>query len=139
MLKGMAIAAKSSAVRATSAPLPSRQRSKVTNGRALFVVGSGTSAWARRLRDLIEAHCRDVSPDGPDHLTEAQRSLIRRASCIELELEAIEGRLSQGDEASLPVYAAASGHLRRILEALGIERKQKIVIDPLTYAREHTS
>lgn len=114
-----------STLRATSKPVPSKQRSKVTNGRALFVVGKGTSAWARRLRDLIEAHCRDVSPDGPDNLTEAQRSLIRRASTIEIELEAIEGKLSEGNEAPLAVYAAAAGHLKRILETLGIERKMK--------------
>jgi hypothetical protein len=109
------------AVRSTS----KRVRSKVTNGRRTFVNGDGRSPWARRWRDLIEAHARDISPNGVDHLSEAQRSLIKRAATIEIQLEAIEGNLSEGLQANLAHYAQTAGHLKRILETLGIERRQK--------------
>jgi hypothetical protein len=108
-------------VRSTS----KRVRSKVTNGGRTFVNGDGRSPWARRWRDLIEAHARDISPDGISHLSEAQRSLIKRAATLECQLEGLEGALSEGLSVSISHYAMASGHLKRILEALGIERRQK--------------
>lgn len=50
-------------------------------------------------------------------------SLIRRASTLEVSLEQLEGALSQGQAADLATYAAASGHLRRILQVLGLEKR----------------
>ena len=67
-------------------PRPPRMRSAVTNGARLFVEGSGTSAWSRRYRDLIAGHIGDMA--GPDMISEAQLSLIKRASAIECELVA---------------------------------------------------
>jgi hypothetical protein len=58
-------------------------------------------------------------------LSEAQRSLIKRASTIEIELEQVEGRLSLGRAADLAEYATAASHLRRIFETLGIDRKAR--------------
>jgi hypothetical protein len=115
----------SSTVRTPSGARPPAVRSRVTNGRQLFVEADGRSPWARRLRDLIEAHIADLG--GPFVLSEAQRSLIRRASTIELELEQLEGQLSEGKAANLAIYATAAGHLRRILETLGIERRARDV------------
>ena len=97
-----------------------RQRSAVTNGRRLFVQGDGNSAWSRRYRDLIVGHLSDLG--GRAAMTEAKISLIKRASAIELELEQAEGRLSMGVEIDLDQYVRAAGHLRRLLETLGIER-----------------
>jgi hypothetical protein len=114
-----------------------RRRSKVTNGTQVFIHGDGSSPWARRWRDLCELHVHDIEPRGPEHLTEAQRSLIKRASTIEVELEQIEGELSMGKPSKLSTYAAASGHLKRILETLGIQRVPRdALLDPLEYARE---
>jgi hypothetical protein len=106
----------------------SRARSRVTNGRTLFVEGDGRGPWARRWRDLCEAHIADLG--GAASLSEAQRSLIRRCATIEVELERIEGRLSGGESCDLSAYATAAGHLRRILETLGIERKPRDVTPP---------
>ena len=65
--------------------------SRVTTGRNLFVeVGDARSAWAMRWKDLTLAHASDLG--GPESLSEAQISLIRRASAIECELEGMEGR-----------------------------------------------
>jgi hypothetical protein len=89
----------------------------------MFVTGNGRSPWARRWRDLIEAHISDLG--GRANLSEAQRSLIKRASTIEIELEQVEGRLSLGRAADLAEYATAASHLRRIFETLGVERKAR--------------
>jgi hypothetical protein len=106
-------------------PRPPRMRSAVTNGARLFVEGSGISAWSRRYADLIAGHCSDLG--GREVLSEAQFSLIRRASTIECELEVLEGRMSQGAEVNLDHYGRGASHLRRILESLGLERKPRDV------------
>ena len=108
---------------------PSRLRSRVTNGRTLFVEGDGRGPWARRLRDLCEAHAADLG--GAECLSEAQRSLIRRCATIEVQLEQMEGQLCDGKTCDLSKYATAAGHLRRILETLGIERKPRDVTPTL--------
>jgi hypothetical protein len=104
-------------------PPKKRQRSAVTNGKRAFVEGDGRSPWARRQRDLAERHVADLG--GIDNLSEAQRSLVVRASTIEVELEQLEGALSLGRPADLSVYATAASHLRRIFETLGITRKAR--------------
>jgi hypothetical protein len=106
-------------------PRPERMRSAVTNGKRLFVEGSGTSAWSRRYADLIAGHCSDLG--GREMLSEAQFSLIKRASAIECELEVLEGRLSQGEPVDLDSYGRGASHLRRILESLspGLERRAR--------------
>ena len=106
-------------------PAKRRVSSAVTSGRRLFVLGNGNSPWSRRYSDLVRLHARDIST-GPD-LSQAQQSLIRRASAIECELELMEGRLSLGQEVDLDVFTRSSSHLRRILETLGIERRQRDV------------
>jgi hypothetical protein len=100
---------------------PPRVRSAVTNGRRLFVEGDGNSAWSRRYRDLIAGHVSDLGGDAT--LSEAQLSLIKRASAIECELEQLEGRLSMGEQVDLDCFTRAASHLRRILETLGLERR----------------
>jgi hypothetical protein len=99
----------------------------VTNGRQAFVQGNGWSPWARRWRDLIELHTLDLTAGDPSVLSEAQRTMIKRVATIEIELEQIEGRLSEGKAADLATYATASSHLRRLLETLGLDRKQRDV------------
>jgi hypothetical protein len=107
--------------RKPSEPRPPGQRSRVTNGRALFAVGGDErSALARRFRDLVASHVSDLG--GADALSENQRSLIRRAVTIEIQLEALEAGLSEGKEIDLDVYGRAAGHLRRVLETLGLKR-----------------
>jgi hypothetical protein len=119
----------------TAARAP-RQRSAVTNGRRLFVEGDGNSAWSRRYRDLVAGHVADMG--GRELLSEAQLSLVRRASAIELELEQMEGKLSMGEQIDLDVFTRAASHLRRIFETLGVERRPRDVTPTLEeYARQH--
>jgi hypothetical protein len=123
-----------SAVRAASNTKPSRQRSAVTNGKRVFVDGDGNAAWTRRWRDLVQAHEQDLG--GAESLSEAQSSLVRRVATIEIELEQLEGKLSKGEAVDLDGYTRAAGHLRRILESLGLERRSRDVTppNPLDYA-----
>jgi hypothetical protein len=115
-----------------SAPKRKRKSSAVTSGRKLFVEGDGRSPWSRRYRDLIAGHVSDLG--GPEALSEAQQSLVRRASAIECELEQMEGQMSQGEEVNLDVFTRSASHLRRILETLGIERRARdITPDLATY------
>jgi hypothetical protein len=97
-------------------------RSAVTNGHRVFVEGDGNSAWARRYKDLCAAHASDMG--GREVLSEAQISLIKRTAAIELELEQAE---SMGQQIDLDQYTRAAGHLRRLLETLGVERRARPV------------
>jgi hypothetical protein len=117
-------------VRTDTATRPAAQRSAVTNGRRLFVEGDGNSAWSRRYRDLVAAHVSDLG--GADALSEAQRSLVKRAAAIELELEQMEGKLSQGEAVDLDCFTRAASHLRRLFETLGIERRPRDVTPSLS-------
>ena len=101
-----------------------RTRSRVTNGRSMFVGHEDArKPLARRFRDLVRLHALDVSPGGPAHLSQAQQQLIRRISMIEVRLEVMEGRMVEGDETvSLEEFCRASSHLRRMLESLGLRK-----------------
>jgi hypothetical protein len=104
----------------------SRQRSRVTNGSALLPGVDGRSAWVRRCKDIIEAHLSDLG--GEDNTSEAERSLIRRAAVLTTELERLEAKFASAGEASerdLDLYIRAAGNLRRLLEAIGLERRAR--------------
>src|SRR5262245_17553894 len=111
-------------------------RSRVANGSALLPNVDGRSAWARRARDVLAAHLSDV-PDA----SAAERSIIRRASVLTVELERLEARFATAGEASaadLDLYQRSANSLRRLHEAVGLKRRAKdLVPDPLTYARQH--
>ena len=112
-----------------------RPASAVTSGRKLFVEGDGNSPWSRRYRDLIGGYAADLG--GAEMLSEAQKSLIRRVSAIDLACEEMEGRMSQGDDVDAELHARLSSHSRRIHETLGLERRAKDITSlsdtPLEY------
>ncbi|WP_192355526.1 hypothetical protein [Mesorhizobium mediterraneum] len=101
-------------------------RSRVTNGSAIVPDADGRSTWVRRLRDLIAAHEEDLG--GTESLTQAQRSIVRRAATLSVELERLEASFAMAGLISaqdLDAYQRASNSLRRLLESLGIEPKVK--------------
>jgi hypothetical protein len=102
-----------------------RPRSAVTSGRQQFITGNPNSAWARRFHDLIQGHVSDLG--GRLAMSEAKLALAKRAAGLECELEQMEGRMSQGEEINLDSYGRAASHLRRLLEALGLDRKARDV------------
>ncbi len=112
---------------------PKRQaRSRVSNGATLLPGVDGRSTWVRRLRDLIELHLADLG--GPDACSEAERSIIRRASTMTVELERLEAKFATAGEASpddLDLYQRTAGNLRRMLEAVGLQRRSRDVTPTL--------
>jgi hypothetical protein len=106
----------------------SRQRSRVTNGSVLLPGIDGRSVWVRRCKDIITSHLSDLG--GEENTSEAERSIIRRASVITVELESLEARFAAAGEASaeeLDLYQRTAGNLRRLLEAVGLQRRAKQV------------
>jgi hypothetical protein len=134
----------SSAVRPANVRQRDRQRSRITNGSALLPGVDGRSAWIRRCKDVIEAHLSDLG--GEDNTSAAERSIIRRASVMTVELERMEAAFAVAGEAKpeqLDLYQRTAANLRRLLESIGLQRRTKDVTppDPLEYAArsEHTS
>jgi hypothetical protein len=116
----------------------SNQGSRVGNGSALLAGADNRGLWPRRLRELINGHLDDLG--GLDRASAAERSLIRRASVLEVELERYESKFAINGEAlgkDLDIYQRATGNLRRLLQTIGIKRVSKdITLDPLTYTGE---
>jgi hypothetical protein len=115
---------------------PAAQRSRVTNGKALFADGGDNrTAWARRFRDVQSIHEADLG--GLAALSGAEASLIRRAAVLTIELERIEARFSKDDDPSpdaLDLYQRMTNTLRRLLETLGIQRRPRdVAIDLRAY------
>src|SRR5262245_29546991 len=110
------------------------QRSAVTNGQRLFVAaGDVRGPWARRMRDIIELHISDLG--GLENASEAERSIIRRAATLTIELERLEAKFStlpNGPRAEdLDMYQRCSNSLRRLLESIGIQRRPRDVTPSL--------
>jgi len=68
-------------------------RSAITNGTTLGLGVDERSAWCRRLRDLLRSHVSDLG--GDDNLSQAERTLIRRASMLSLQCEMLEGKFAE--------------------------------------------
>lgn len=119
--------------------LPPTQRSRVSNGSALFVDGAidHRTRWARRFRDLISDHVSDMG--GPAEVSVAEQSLVRRAATLEVELERMEGEFAKSDQPNLKAlesYQTMANTLRRILTSLGLERRQKGAFTLQDYMRQ---
>jgi hypothetical protein len=105
-------------------------RTKVTNGGALLHDVDNRLLWVRRLRDVLAAHLSDI-PDA----SVAERSILRRAGVLTVELERLEAKFAVAGEASaeeLDIYARVAGNLRRLLETVGLQRRAKPVEDLYT-------
>jgi hypothetical protein len=94
----------------------------------------GRTVAARRVREIVDSISSDLGGD----LTEGQRQLVRRASLLATILESSETKLLIGEPVDLSTYLSAVDRLRRVLTALGIERRSRDVsatMRPLDYAR----
>jgi hypothetical protein len=107
-------------------------RSRITNGSKLLPGVDGRSPWVRRAKDIISAHLSDLG--GEDNTSAAERSIIRRAAVLTVELERLEAKFALAGEASaeeLDVYSRIASALRRLLEAIGLQRRPKNVTPSL--------
>lgn len=107
-------------------------RSRITNGKRLLPTISYKSVWARRFRDLIRMHQADLG--GADNCSTAENSIIRRAATLSVELEHLE-MLFAGEGAATPdqllLYSRLANCLRRLLQAIGLQRRPKDVTPTL--------
>jgi hypothetical protein len=93
------------------------------------------SAWARRLKDLIADHLSDLG--GPEAVSHAESVIVRRAAMLTLQVELMEQRFAQNEagEASakqIETYQRTTNTLRRTLESLGLQRRQRDVTPTLS-------
>jgi len=112
-------------------------RSAITSGRAMFLVDDvdGRSKFSRRVSDLLAAHVSDLG--GEDNISEAERSLVRRAVMLTVQLEMMEHRWASASEGEaspkqLMAYQTTTNSLRRTLETLGLQRRAKDVTPTLS-------
>jgi hypothetical protein len=103
-------------------------KSRITNGKTLLPNVDGRSPWVRRCKDVIASHISDLG--GVDNTSAAERSLVRRAAVMTTELEMLEAKFATAGSAKpddLDLYVRASGNLRRLLEAVGLQRRAREV------------
>jgi hypothetical protein len=80
----------------------------------------------RRCKDIIAEHLADMA--GVENTSAAERSIVRRASVLTVELEQLEAQFAAAGQASpdaLDLYQRTAGNLRRLLEAVGLHRRAK--------------
>jgi hypothetical protein len=104
------------------------QKSRITNGSALLPGVDQRCAWVRRAKDVIAAHLSDI-PDA----SAAERSIVRRAATLTVELERMEAVFAVAGQAQpfeIDLYQRTANSLRRLLEAVGIQRRPRDVSPP---------
>jgi hypothetical protein len=103
----------------------------MTNGAIL--PGMGRSAWVRRLKDLVALHIADLGGDA--NVSEAERAIVRRAAVIITELERMEKNFALSEGApgisELETYQRMANTMRRLLEAVGLQRRPRDVTPTL--------
>lgn len=108
-------------------------RSRISNGSRLLQDVDGRSTWARRMRDLMQLHLADLA--GEESVSEAEKSIVRRAATLTVELERMESIFAVAGEAlpeQLDLYQRTANSLRRLLEAVGLERRAKTIVPSLS-------
>jgi len=113
-------------------PQDRAQRSRITNGSTLLPGIDGRGAWVRRCRDLISEFI-NVHLAGADNCSPAERAIVRRIAVLVTELERLEAKFAAKNEASpdqLLLYGRTANTLRRLLEAVGLQQRQR---DALTF------
>jgi hypothetical protein len=103
-------------------------RSRITNGSEVLPDVDGRSSWVRRFRDVQALHLSDLG--GQANVSEAEQAIARRAACLIVELEQLEQKFAtQGasEGGQLDQYQRCANTLRRLLESLGLERRQRDV------------
>jgi hypothetical protein len=115
----------SSAGRAVVERRPSKQRSRVGNGKDLLPDIDGRSALARRFKDIIGAVL--VDQGGVDRLSESRLQLVRRFAAACVLAEQMESRLVNGEEINIQEHSLLCSTLVRVAQRIGINRVPKTV------------
>jgi hypothetical protein len=81
---------------------------------------------AKRAKQLIDAIEADLG--GGDRLTEGERQLVQRAAVLGAYIESCEVKWLGGEAVELADYLAAINAQRRVLMAIGLERRARNVV-----------
>jgi hypothetical protein len=123
------------------APRLTRIRSAITNGTHVLTNTDHRTAWMRRLRDLIALHTGDLG--GESFVSESEQRLIRRAAMLTIQLEMMDSKfaLNEGEASrvDLETYQRCSNSLRRLLESLGLQRRQRDVTPSVDQYLAHSN
>jgi hypothetical protein len=90
------------------------------------------SRWARRFRDLLVEHTNDLG--GVDNVSAAEAAILKRACTLVVEAERMEERFALDGKATpeaLEIYQRVANTMRRLLEAVGLDRRPKDVTPTL--------
>jgi hypothetical protein len=71
---------------------------------------------------------------GVEAMSAAERSIVRRAATLTVELERLESKFAEAGEASatdIDLYQRTANSLRRLLESIGLQRRAKDVTPTL--------
>jgi hypothetical protein len=107
------------------------RKSRISNGSELLPGIDHRSLWVRRCRELIEMHVADLA--GEENTSTAERSIVRRAAVLTVELEQLEKKFALAGQATtedLDLYQRTANSLRRLLEAVGLQRRARDVTAP---------
>jgi hypothetical protein len=119
----------SSADRAVIERRPSKQRSRVSNGKDVLPDIDGRSAMARRFRDITNAVLTDQG--GADQCSESRLQLVRRFAAAAVLAERMESRLANGEQIDVAEHAVLCSTLVRIAQRIGINRVPRDVTPSL--------
>ena len=95
-------------------------RSKVTNGRQLFIDGDARLKVSRRFRDVLASIATDLG--GADRLSEGQKQIARRCAMLSVECEIMESAAVAGQPFDLDAYGQLTDRLGRAFQRLGLKR-----------------
>jgi hypothetical protein len=95
-------------------------RSKVTNGRQLFIDGDARLKVSRRFRDLLASIATDLG--GVDRLSEGQKQIARRCAMLSVECEIMESAAVAGQPFDLDACGQLPDRLGRAFQRLGLKR-----------------
>ena len=118
-----------------TANMPAACRSRVTNGRSLFVGEvdgrpiDGRTVQARRFRDVLESILSDLG--GRDQISEGEYQLARRATALSVAAEIEEAYLATGKRLDAEANVKLVNGLNRTFANLGLRRRQRDITPPL--------
>jgi hypothetical protein len=96
-------------------------RSRVTNGTRVLEGVDGRSPSARRFRDLLDSFAHDLG--GLEHLSEADRSLVKQAASLTIRAEQLQVAIVRGEPVDPDELIRLTNTARRTLA--GIRRKEQ--------------
>jgi hypothetical protein len=111
--------------------LERRKRSRIADRSPLAPAAPDRrSSWVRRCQEVMAEHIVDLG--GADNCSAAERSLIRRAAVMTVELERLEAKFAlaeQADANDLELYQRTAANLRRLLQTVGLRRRARELAD----------